>query len=175
MKLGSWKHRHYGEHAVIVALLIGSISPWLSLSGWVDLAVREVGFVALITAMYVSSAHQRGDLCETCIGSMPLDTDAAVKKRMWALRAFHTLCGSSKALMCLITVLLVLFAATYIPGIGETGQNIIGNSSTLLVVCMFVTSGIHRRLYPWCPWCRHGGRGDGEHEETPTPSEPVNA
>lgn len=173
LRLKSWKHRHYGEHMVIVMLLAGSLSLWIDMPSLMAVVVNEIRVLGLFAALYIHFSHLRGELCESCIDSMPLDPEAVVKKRMGALRWHHFLTASRARLYGLLVVLLLMAGAGYLPGVTTTGQNLIGNLSTLLVISMFVSSGIHRRLYPWCPWCRNDGHGDDEREEVPDPSEPV--
>ncbi len=110
--------------------------------------------------------HHHGGLCEVCIGRAPLDPEAQVERYSTALRAYHAL--YDREAWVLVPVLYVAVRTVFSPP--ETVLTVL---SWAVQLVMFVgldwTSSHHRALLPWCPWCRHGGRGGGEHVCPPVP------
>jgi hypothetical protein len=100
-------------------------------------------------------------LCEQCASAMPLNPAerAARCHRMFWLS--H--CGSQPRY--LIPYLVVLIGSNFAStAAGRIGWAIV-QSSMIYLILAYTT---HRRLQPWCPWCRDDG--GGEHEDiSPTP------
>jgi hypothetical protein len=105
-------------------------------------------------------AHDR-TLCEHCVASMPLNpSEQAVryKRRFWMS---HT--GAERRFI--VPYLVVLLGSNFFPGtIGRIAWAVIQASMIYLIL----SYSTHRRLQPWCPWCREGGGGD-EIVESPDP------
>jgi hypothetical protein len=175
-RLSNWKHRHYGEYALLVITILGFMSMWVPLS---DLWTRISG-TAMVFAVFgcflVTRAHRYGALCEDCIGDMPLDGQAAAKRRKWMLSLFHKTVEPKRNVYVLTGCLYVLV------GLSLLGNHFAGERSwqsglPLTVVYVFLVSQMilsmgHRRLQPWCPWCHWDDHGD--RTETPTPVVPEN-
>lgn len=179
------KHTHYGTMILLAGLLVSAgvefiplPSPWHSIS---DYAL----FLPIIAGFAMSMKHGR-NLCERCIEEMPLDPEAAVKKRRWVLRTCHFLSEvrhvprlrkpvhytSMHALLLVLILLSVVCSFVFGRSLITTAS---GSLISLLMVAGIGSNITHARLQLWCPWCGYGRGGDDEREDTPTPSEPVNA
>jgi hypothetical protein len=107
-------------------------------------AVFAVGIIAAL-----AGAHRhKAVLCEACIADFPLDGEAQATKHVRWLRFIHHGRLRARSSMLLLALLLVSF---YPP------------LSWVIVAAWFIAladvraNGVHRRLEPWCPWCRNGG------------------
>jgi len=168
-RLRTWKHRHWGEHALIALIGFGAVIDWFpvsdqfsNVSGWV------IGGV-MIGAFLVHFGHLRGALCEDCIAAMPLDGHEAARSRKVFLRAFHKLHDGPYAMLLL---LVGMVAMMFVGGIFEKRSIpylLVYSAVNLVLVGFYLTLGIHRRLQPWCPQCHWGRDDDDEETEAPTP------
>lgn len=167
--LAPYCHRtgHYGPVLNIavwsllfpISLLPGSRFPEGTAIPWV---------LALMSSSYLTEYHDKR-LCEKCIRKVPVNAQEKaqeIKKLLRFHHARHTLAGS-------LAILAFLVVATWLPPFwpGFIGL-IIG---TALIYGGLVADRLHRRLYPWCPYCKWGRGGDGEREPSPDPSVPQSA
>ena len=137
---------------LVVALQCLPVDPLMSLV----VSVTLIAFVVL--CWLLMSEHDRR-LCELCAAEMPLNPAEEAKRlhrRFWMA---HT--GSEPRF--LVPYLLVLVSSNFATTtIGRVGWAVI----QLSMVYLLVSQSTHRKLQPWCPWCRGDGGGE-EVDETP--------
>ena len=63
----------------------------------------------------------------------------------------------------------VLIASNAIPGSAGRLVWALAQSTLIYLLASYTT---HRRLQPWCPWCKGGGGGHDDEPATPEPVEP---
>ena len=121
------------------------------------------GALALILVVLVSwLAMRRHDrrLCEQCVAAMPLNPSEQAtryRRRFWTA---HSL-SEPRYLLPYLTVLIGSNFAT--SGPGRVAWALIQSSMIYLIAAQ----ATHRRLQPWCPWCREDGGGEHVAEEPP--------
>jgi hypothetical protein len=122
----------------------------------------------VIVVVFSSTAYHSRRLCERCAARSPLNGQACAEARARALRWAHLYYGSSRFNLAVWGgwgLLLAIVALTHPP------QVLQGTPFYLLVANLAVSlylDAVHRRLYPWCPYCHW--RGGGDHEEVPAPT-----
>ncbi|MCU1659234.1 MAG: hypothetical protein JWO57_3890 [Pseudonocardiales bacterium] len=125
----------------------------------------SLGLVAFVLASWLMMRrHDRG-LCEHCLTSMPLNPSemaARYRRRFWVS---HT--GAERRYV--IPYLIVLIGSNFATSpAGRVGWAVVQTSMIYLILAY----STHRRLQPWCPWCRENG-GGGEHGRDPVTPDPV--
>lgn len=141
--------------AVILLKLRPVEDPFLNLT----VAVSLMAFI--LSTWLVMRRHDRG-LCEHCMASMPLNPSAMAvryKRRFWLT---HTGSEMRFVIPYLVVLIGLGFATTPIGVIAWT----IAQTTMIYAILAYAT---HRRLQPWCPWCREGGGGADEEAVTPDP------
>lgn len=142
--------------AIVAVIVMGFLPP----PGLLMLTVPVALLTVVLASWLLMRQHDRR-LCEQCMSAMPLNPAerAARCKRMFWLSHCG---GQPRYVIPYLTVLIASnFATTPIGRIGWA----IAQSSMIYLIISYTT---HRRLQPWCPWCR--GDGGGEHEDvSPTP------
>jgi hypothetical protein len=143
--------------AAIVGVIVLGLHP---LDGAFALSVPLTLLLFVVGSWLLMRQHDRR-LCEHCAASIPLNPSelaARYHRRFWTAHA-----GAEPRY--LIPYLVVLLGSNFATdGIARVGWAIIQSSMIYLIMC----HSSHRRLQPWCQWCR--GDGGGEHEEvTPEP------
>jgi len=155
--------------AVVLRLVYGPPRPVMA--AWPG----HIYFAALVGAFIwlwrAQSRHDRS-LCITCIRRMPDDPAAAVAKHVRAILVIHLRRVLYLRRTVFVAILVVLFVALLLGGLlgGALGGLAVAIGFMFSIV-MGWSSEWHRRLQPWCPFCRWGDGGD--HESSPTP-DPVN-
>lgn len=137
-------------------------------NGVLSWVVTGVWFAWFATMMIDMNYHE-SRLCERCITVTPLDPQKAVARWDRVLRLFH-----SKRTLILITVGIIswFFIGPQVQHHQWWG-NVIDVLSLALIAVIVGTMHIHRRLYPWCPYCRWGDGGEPEIVPDPAPAESV--
>lgn len=114
------------------------------------------GALALIVVVLMSwLAMRRHDrrLCEQCVAAMPLNPSeqaARYRRRFWTAHSFSEP-------RYLVPYLVVLIGSNFATSpAGRIGWAIVQSSMLYLIM----SQATHRRLQPWCPWCRDGGGGE---------------
>lgn len=156
---------HYAPALLSVSIL-GVIAVGLyPLPGPLLLTVPLALLVVVVMSWLMMRQHDR-QLCEQCVASMPLnpaELAARLKRRFWLA---HT--GMQRRF--LVPYLVVLIGSNFATGtaVGKLGWALI----QLSMVYLIVSHSTHRRLQPWCPWCKEGGGGQEREDVTP-PTSPV--
>ena len=161
---GAWTSRlaaTLGHHAseLLVASIGGAVILGLRpLPGAFGLTVPIALFGFVIASWLLMRAHDRR-LCEACMSAMPLDAAAQAtkfKRRFWTA---HT--GSEPRY--LVPYLVLLIGSNFVT---STPGRIFWAAMQLSMIYLILAQSTHRRLQPWCPWCRGGGGGE-DVDETP--------
>lgn len=162
--------------AYVACTLIGGIT-----LGLLDAPLLIIpAVVALLAAgalvMKLEGMHDRR-LCEGCISSLPLNPSEAAARKDRPLRAVHWTNNRRPLFLLLVAFsiavpvsgfLVQLRWRWHLPG---SLPFILSGFAMLLVWLWFVRAfDIHRRLSPWCPYCRRRGGGGGLHMPSPEPA-----
>lgn len=145
----------------IVAAILLRLRPPADATAALGASVALISFV--LASWLLMRRHDRG-LCEHCMAAMPLNpSEQAVRyrRRLWLL---HT--GAERRFV--IPYLVVLIGSNFAPG--PSGQLFWALMQTSMIY-LILSYSTHRRLQPWCPWCR--GDGGGEDAEEPATPDPV--
>jgi hypothetical protein len=147
--------------AVVGAVVVGLKPPPGALALTVPLALAAV----VVTSWLLLRRHDRR-LCENCISEMPLDPS----KRAASYRLRFQLAHAGGQPGALATYFAVLIGSNFIPGLVGRVVWSLAQLSLIYLMRSYVT---HRRLQPWCPWCRQDGGGSEEFDDSvpPPPSD----
>lgn len=154
-----WRHgRHLAGPGVYIAMVLGAASVWFPRIPTIPNALISA---VLFTTMAANLMHTR-ELCERCIGNLPLNPGAKAERNRPVLKTFHV------ARIWFVVGLAVFVGASTIAPRHSLLANVF---STLLWANCFAVSMIadrHRHLQPWCPYCRGDDGGDTP-SEAPVP------
>jgi hypothetical protein len=132
--------------------------------------------LVLATGVLIMKLEEEHDhrLCEACIAEVPLDPGAAVAKADRALRISHWTVDHQR-LFRAIMIGFVGFAASVFFFVATGSRASLGfGVADFAVLLGFVwltrVFNTHRRLHPWCPYCRRRGGGGGLHMPSPEPA-----
>lgn len=151
-----------GHHAS--EMLIGSIIAVVALGlqplpGLLGITVPVTLFAFVLLSWALMRQHDRR-LCEQCVLTMPLnpaEKATRFQRRFWMA---HT--GSEPRF--LVPYLIVLLSSNFASStIGRVGWAAI----QLSMIYPILAQQTHRKLQPWCPWCRDGGGGSDIDERPP--------
>jgi hypothetical protein len=122
------------------------------------LTVSLTLFAFVLLCWLLMREHDRR-LCEQCVHEIPLNPAEHAKRYQRRFWMAHT--GSEPRFLGPYLIVLVSsnFATS---GIGRVGWALV----QLSMVYLILSQATHRKLQPWCPWCRDGGGGE-EVDETP--------
>jgi hypothetical protein len=155
-----------GHHANLILMIVFPImflnqfvpDSWALLGA--GLAVLTI--LVMLGTMFADIRHNLG-LCERCISDLPLDGSRQAEHRQRELRFVHFMRRRSFWLI----VLMLAVGQGFVPS--PYGFILFGGLMALFTYEHFALLQ-HRRLQPWCPWCRDWDDGDDEEVETPTPT-----
>lgn len=158
---------HYQMQFVIGAIAVVVIS---DISKLLDLAViaNALGWVATFCLLVFCVANSAvnvhlGMLCSRCLDAIPVDGAVQVKRRDWALRARHWMWAHPwRAGLTLIALLVLSFFGPF----AWIGHYVLW---PFFAVDTWMTR-FHRRVVPWCPYCRGGGGGGLVELPNPVPT-----
>lgn len=122
---------------------------------WIAVGVWSLWTAAMLADRGV---HQER-LCERCVAASPLDPQAAVDRWKRVLRLHHARGAMLALLGAVIGWDLTAGALFHHPPVWALAI------SALASVALGMTYAVtwqHRRLYPWCPFCRWGEGGAEE-------------
>jgi hypothetical protein len=155
--MGIWAAIAFGAVTAVIDLaLIVLDHSYPPVVGWV--------ISPLFLCFYYLLARHDARLCESCVGSLPLN--AQEQSQSWRkvfLKYWH--CGR---LVPLVVFGGMITSLIFLNGV-KSAVSIAGLPMDVAIVAMWTAELHHRRLLPWCPWCR----GDGGYDETvPEPVPP---
>lgn len=149
---------HYHERIILAAIAL-AIADDLSGRPAILAAAVAVMFVAWFAAFLFGAQRHDRSLCERCISEAPtLNPQGAVERWKRMLWAFH----QKRANIILLGIVLAWIIGStqfrheplWARGLDAAGMVVLGYS--------YVRDRVHRRLYPWCPYCHWGDGGDEE-------------
>jgi hypothetical protein len=145
--------RHYASSALMLelaaALALGSQPIRFTHLG-ATLALSLA--VLVLTTFVVMRQHDRG-LCEQCVSEIPLDLEKAAAKAKWRFWMAHEGCKPIFA----VPYFAMLIGTNFLPG--ESGRLIWAMAQSTMVY-LLMAANTHRKLQPWCPWCKGDGGGE---------------
>lgn len=159
VRLGHYSHLMLSGS--ILAVIALGVYP---LSGALMFTV-PVGLLALVLLSWMLMRQHDRRLCELCVAAMPLNPGEAAAR----YRARFWLAHSGMRPRFLVPYLTLLVGSNLAMGtIGRIGWALV-QSTMLYLIAAYST---HRRLQPWCPWCR-GGDGGQDRDDVAPPPPPV--
>jgi hypothetical protein len=121
--------------------------------------------VWFITSALIDRKFHLSRLCDRCAAGTPLDPQASVERWIRFLRLDHAV--GRTLLLALAFLALVWW--------GERQHTWLSAAVDIMFVLWLVALStaeyMHRKLYPWCPYCHWDDGGD--HEEAPDVPAPV--
>ncbi len=117
------------------------------------LVVAPPVLMALVLTSWLLMRRHDRRLCEHCMTAMPLNPSESAVRHRRRLATAHL--GSNKPLV--LAYLVVLTSAAFLPG---TVGLVIWSAAQASMIYLLISYTTHRRLQPWCPQCRGGGRDD---------------
>jgi hypothetical protein len=162
---------HYATHLLLLAIAAAVVND--SLGGHVTAAqyADSALWIAWFAALMAEINRHQGRLCERCIAAAPtLDPESSVRRWRPALRCYHV-----KA----VTIVLLLVMLAWFIYIDTTGgrkhpwQYALDAVAVIILGAKYLIDHQHRRLYPWCPFCRWD-EGGSEEVAPPVPVIPQN-
>jgi hypothetical protein len=140
---------HYGGESLIVAIAASIAVKIVPLPLMVNLLAALAIIVGVIGGFVLMRRHDRR-LCELCMTHMPLNPSLEVERHKWRFWVAHD--GSEMRFV--VPYLAVVFGSSFVVDyIGKWTWAAIQATLVYLVLAQVT----HRRLQPWCPWCRSGG------------------
>lgn len=119
-------------------------------------------FAAWIFSFYADDGYHSRRLCWRCARHAPADPEASVARWRRALWLHHR---AGLVLLAGAVPVSGLLLSSHLP----PGLDIASDIGVIVVAGAASWSGImHRRLRPWCPWCKPWGEG-GDAEAVPDP------
>lgn len=156
---------HFGAEllaAAIGGVILVGLHP---LDGAFALTVPLALLLFVLATWLMMRRHDRR-LCEHCMAALPLNpSERATRyaRRFWLAHA-----GSEPRLV--VPYLAALVGVNFVPGpVGRLLWALLQGS----MIYLLLAYSTHRRLQPWCPWCRGGGGGGGEDDDDPVSPDPV--
>jgi hypothetical protein len=140
---------HYGGESLIVAIAASILVGLFPQPGVTGMAIALAIIAGVIGGFLLMRRHDR-QLCEMCMAHLPLDPAGEADRKAARFWVAHN--GSEMRYVApyLAVVLGSSFAYDYI---GKWVWAAIQATLVYLVLAQVT----HRRLQPWCPWCRGGG------------------
>jgi len=163
---------HFAPHVLIAAIVSSAVLVVEPAPPGSAVAIgAPVGLVGIVLTTWVLLRRHDRSLCERCVAAMPLDASAAAhrnRRRMWTAHAATRPSALlvMVALLVAVDVALVVVPATWVGAVSWGWAAAQGG-----LVYLVLSHTTHRRLQPWCPWCRDGGGGEGLDEPEPVPSD----
>lgn len=134
--------------AVVAAVALGVYAPPPALQ-----VTLPAALIVFVVACWLAMRRHDRNLCEHCVAAVPLD--AAQRAAGYRLRFRLAHAGSEPRLV--LPYLAALALANFAPG---APGRVLWALAQLTLVYLLRSAVTHRRLQPWCPWCRGGGQDD---------------
>lgn len=173
MSRGSFNDRAHAtaaaaSHAQFYAMFVAAVFQvpiWLGLhSGLLNVLATTVAAAWGVTLVADFLHQQSTALCLRCINDVPVDAPVRAERRKWALRFHHFTAERTGQ----VTGMLIIFVPNLLVLAMHPAPTMLGAAPGLLwSLSAIISSSQHRRLRPWCPYCRWDE--DGDHEPSPDP------
>lgn len=182
---------HAGRESLVhrIAMWLGHYEPRISpvsdvaVLGYVLLtlwfSIQPVGAIVYfvlvsvnLVAMFCSDFVHGRNLCPRDIDDTLLDPQGAVDKNLRRLSWMHG--GRQRVLttaapLTMIALLVSVTGLAHLPWPVRAVATALAIAAALVTMYASLSMHTHRRLQPWCPWCRHGGRGPRSQATAPDP------
>ena len=143
---------HHGaamlNFSILAAVAVGLFPP----PGLLGLTLPLALMIFVLFGWVLMRQHDRG-LCEQCVREMPLDPAGraqTLRRRFWMAHL-----GSQPRF--LLPYFAVLIGSNFTTtSYGRWGWAL----AQLSLVYLVLSYTTHRKLQPWCPWCRSDGGGE---------------
>jgi hypothetical protein len=159
---------HYSTVLLLVAVAVSVAADAAGRpSGPLDWALSAVWLAWIVAFMADLGRHQER-LCERCIAASPLDPQSAVTRWRHVLWVHHARRGQAAVLVAIIAWDVVSDSLFRHPPAWALAVDAL---TVIVLGASYAATWQHRRLYPWCPFCRWDD--GGEHEvspDVPTPA-----
>jgi hypothetical protein len=127
--------------------------------GWLDLVTVIAWGTWWVSLLLVDKRYHAPRLCERCIAATPLDPQASVDRWLRFLRMEHE---TGRWFLVMAAVFgLDVWVDSWHHWLGDVTDFML----MAVLATVYAAEYIHRRLYPWCPFCHWGDGGD--HEAAP--------
>lgn len=151
---------HYGSQALLLEIA-AAIALGSQPIRYTHLGARLAMILAiLVLATFVIMRRHDRQLCEHCVSEIPLDLERAAHRARFRFWMAHEGCR----IHFVVPYFAVLIATNFLPG--DFGRLIWAFAQSTMVY-LIMASSTHRKLQPWCPWCK--GDGGGDHILDPDP------
>jgi hypothetical protein len=158
---------HYAPRILAVTVIVAIASDLAGSPGFMTWPVAVV-FTAGTAAFILDKMYHEPRLCERCITASPLDPQAAVDRWRQALRWEH---GRRVKILLLLACVAWFFTAGFRGAHPGALYGAIDAVALLVLASSYVAMYVHRRLYPWCPWCHWDDGGPRELVPDPDPED----
>jgi hypothetical protein len=140
---------HYGGESLIAAIGASILVGVYPQRGALGLLLAVAIIVLVIGSFLAMRKHDR-QLCETCMMHMPLNPSGEAERKRLRFWVAHT---GTQPRFFVPYLAVVLGSSLAYDVIGPIAWAMIQSTLIYLVLAQVT----HRRLQPWCPWCRNGG------------------
>jgi hypothetical protein len=150
--------------AIVAVIVIGLYPPQGPL-----MLTAPVALAAVVLTSWVLMRHHDRGLCEQCLAAMPLnpaDRAARCRRMFWV-----THCGTRPRY--LVPYLVVLIGSNFASASTGTFGHMAWALIQASMIYLIASYTMHRRLQPWCPWCRDDGGGGEDRGDVAPPPPPV--
>jgi hypothetical protein len=150
---------HYATHLLLAAVAASVADDAMGQPGGVVQWAAVAAWTVWIAAFLVDGGFHRERLCERCVAASPLDPQAAVDRWRRALRLHHARAVMVAVLAGVVGWNLASGALFRHPPAWALAVSAL---ASVTLGASYAVSWQHRRLYPWCPFCRWGEGGAEE-------------
>lgn len=150
---------HHGA-AVRIGCIAGIAASTAMPDSWaiVGITIMVLAIAGFVLTTIAETSYHVGSICLRCFHETPLENPKLAEKKKPQLKRFHWFTPRR----CIILIVIILTTQLGSIALGNLAHHLI-MPLTLVPACYLAYLGIiHRRLQPWCPWCRHRGHGDDD-------------
>lgn len=168
---------HYATHTIVAGTcmlaatqLVGLVVPITVVAAVAAVAAE----LALAVAAMTSSTYHDRHLCERHIAEAPLaGPDATATARDRQLHTIHAVCDHPTATMvAFLVALLTPGAAGLLLHLPASVQDVVPVLVSAVIAYLGWCAVVHRRLTPWCRYCRRNNGGGGHWFNPVDPTDP---
>jgi uncharacterized membrane protein len=144
---------------------LGHASPWLFCLAWVALTVsfvfdwQIIGTFVVLTfpvVMMTYVKHEFQPLCIRCLREQPENGGQVAQRKLIYLWTFHLPPFGPLGRIAAVFVTIVLWVAGSFMRDSALGILMGAVGGSLITVDWYLLY-LHRKLKPWCPWCKDPG------------------